>query len=155
MQRTNAQESARARKAGPGALSTLYRKELADHLHSARFFIIFALLGITSLAIADMAYSTDGIMGFANMMDNYKLELTLNRISPYYLDCEAVSTLLSPNVRTLGITTLSSLSGIIASYLSFDQSLLLVWPHLTCMIALVMAAFTVAYISFMRQEIRA
>lgn len=237
MQRTNAQESARVRKAGPGALSTLYRKELADHLHSARFFIIFALLGITSLAslasalgigvgalglatigvppsgeelmrigayllftvvytalwlalamlcsvlcrhaatsaliviavwifltmfatmiagaIADMAYPTDGIMGFANMMDNYELELTLNRISPYYLYCEAVSTLLSPNVRTLGITTQSSLSGAIASYLSFDQSLLLVWPHLTCMIALVMAAFTVAYISFMRQEIRA
>lgn len=106
-------------------------------------------------AVADAVYPTEGIMGFANLMDNYELELALNRISPYYLYCEAVSTLLNPNVRTLGITTQASLSGAIASYLSFDQSLLLIWPHLTCMIALTMAAFTVAYIAFMRQEIRA
>ena len=88
-------------------------------------------------------------------MSNYELQLSLSRTSPYYLYCEAVSTLLNPNVRTIGITTQESLSGALASYLSFDQSLLLVWPHLTCMVALTMAAFTVSYIAFMRQEIRA
>ena len=117
------------------------------------FFTMFATM--IAGAIADIAYPTDGIAGFANMLDNYQLELNLNRISPYYLYCEAVSTLLNPNVRTIGITTQASYSGAIASYLTFDQSVLLVWPHLTCMLALTMAAFTVAYIAFMRQEIRA
>lgn len=117
------------------------------------YFTIFATM--ISEVIANIAYPLDGIEGFYNMMDNYELQLTLNRTSPYYLYCEAVSTLLNPNVRTIGITTTNSLSGALASYLSFDQSLLLIWPHLTCMVALTMAAFTVSYVAFMRQEIRA
>jgi len=52
-------------------------------------------------------------------------------------------------------TTQASYSGAVAGYLSFDQSVLLIWPHLTCMLALTIAAFTVSYIAFMRQEIRA
>lgn len=117
------------------------------------FFTMFATM--IAGAIADSVYPTEGLMGLMNLMDNYELEQSLNRLSPYYLYCEAVSTILNPNVRTIGITTQASLSGALASYLTFDQSVLLVWPHLTCMLALTMAAFTVAYISFMRQEIRA
>lgn len=33
-----------------GGFSTLYKKELADHFHSARFKLVFALLILTSLA---------------------------------------------------------------------------------------------------------
>lgn len=117
------------------------------------FFTLFASMIVE--IIANLCYPLDGIAGYYNMMDNYQLQLNLNRASPYYLYCEAASTLLNPNVRTLGITTQASYSGALASYLSFDQSLLLIWPHLTCMAALTMAAFTVSYVSFMRQEIRA
>ncbi|MGN0802947.1 MAG: ABC transporter permease [Candidatus Faecivicinus sp.] len=117
------------------------------------YFTLFASM-VTSI-IANLCYPVDGIQGYYNMMSNYELQLTLSRTSPYYLYCEAVSTLLNPNVRTIGITTQESLSGALASYLSFDQSLLLIWPHLTSMVALTMAAFTVSYIAFMRQEIRA
>lgn len=117
------------------------------------FFTLFASMIVE--IIANLCYPLDGIAGYYNMMDNYQLQLNLNRVSPYYLYCEAASTLLNPNVRTLGITTQASYSGALASYLAFDQSLLLVWPHLTCMAALTMAAFTISYISFMRQEIRA
>ena len=117
------------------------------------FFTLFATM-VTEI-VANICYPLEGIKGYYNLMDNYELQQTLNRTSPYYLYCEAVSTLLNPNVRTIGITTTESISGAIASYLSFDQSLLLVWPHLTCMVALTMAAFTVSYIAFMRQEIRA
>ena len=117
------------------------------------YFTLFASM-ITEI-IANICYPLEGIEGYYNLMDNYELQQTLNRTSPYYLYCEAVSTLLNPNVRTIGITTTESLSGAIASYLSFDQSVLLIWPHLTCMVALTMAAFTVSYIAFMRQEIRA
>lgn len=51
--------------------------------------------------------------------------------------------------------TNSQLSGAIAGYLPFGQSLLLVWPHLVCMVALTAVCFALSYIGFMRQEIRA
>lgn len=116
------------------------------------FFTLFA--GMLVTIIANIAYPTEGLQGLVNLVPNYGLQLGLNRVSPYYLYAEAVSTLLNPNVRTLGLVTQASLSGAIASYLSFDQSVLLVWPHLTSMVALVMASFTVAYVFFMKQEIR-
>ena len=88
------------------------------------FLTMFATM--ISTAVASIVYPIDGIQGFYNMVDNYQPELNLNRVSPYYLYCEAVSTLLNPNVRTIGITTQASLSGALVSYLSFDQNVLLV-----------------------------
>ena len=134
---------------------------LCRHAATSALIVIALWIYLTLFAsmvvsvIANLAYPLDGIMGFYNAMDNYQLQLTLERASPYYLYCEAASTLLNPNIRTVGITTQASMSGALASYLTFDQSLLLIWPHLTCMVALVLFAFTCSYVLFMRQEIRA
>ena len=136
--------------------SVLCRHTATSALIVIAIWIYFTLFADMIVQIAaNILYPLDGIEGYFNMMDNYQLQLDLSRTSPYYLYCEAASTLLNPNVRTLGITTQASYSGAIASYLSFEQSLLLIWPHLTVMIALTMAAFTASYIVFMRQEIRA
>ena len=91
----------------------------------------------------------------ANMMKNYSLQLTINRISPYYLFTEAITTILNPSVRSIGIVTMSSYSGAIDSVLSVDQSLLLVWPHIVAMCAVVIVGFAVSYVAFMKQELRA
>jgi ABC-2 type transport system permease protein len=40
-------------------------------------------------------------------------------------------------------------------FLSFDQSLLLIWPHVVALVALMAVCFAAAYIWFMRQEVRA
>lgn len=133
---------------------------LCRHSATSALIVIAVWIFLTLFAsmivniVADIAYPLEGIEGYFNMMSHYELQKTLNRLSPYYLYCEAASTLLNPNVRTVGITTQASYSGALASYLSFDQSLLLIWPHLTCMLALTMAAFTISYVCFMRQEIR-
>ena len=92
--------------------------------------------------------------GMFNSVSNYELELNLNRISPYYLYSEAVSTIMSPSVRSVNAVTMDQLVGAISGYLSLGQSLLLVWPHLTGLIALMLATFAGSYIGFMRQEIR-
>lgn len=136
--------------------STLCKHAATSALIVIALWIYFTLFSAMVVEIiANICYPLEGIEGYYNMMSNYELQLSLSRSSPYYLYCEAVSTLLNPNVRTIGITTQESLSGALASYLTFDQSMLLVWPHLTCMVALTMVAFTVSYIAFMRQEIRA
>ena len=112
-------------------------------------------MSLVASGIANAVYPLSGMEGILNMVDNYELELAVNRISPYYLYSEAATTILNPSVRSIGVVTMSAASGAVASSLPFAQSLLLVWPHLVVMAALVLAGFAVAYIRFMRQEIRA
>lgn len=112
-------------------------------------------MSLVASGVANALYPLEGIEGFANILPNYELTLALNRISPYYLFSEAASTILNPGVRSIGVVTTTAYSGAVASSLSFGQSLLLIWPHLVVMAALVIAGFAIAYINFMRQEIRA
>lgn len=82
--------------------------------------------------------------------------LMLMRLSPSELYNEATTTLLVPTIRSLGPVTQEQYYGAIPNApLSFGQSLLLVWPQLTGMIAATLVCFAIAYIGFMRQEIRA
>lgn len=119
---------------------------------------LFCAIFISLLAgiIADACYPVGGndVQSMLNEVKNYTCEQNLNRISPYYLFGEATSTLLNPGVRSVNAVTMAQLSGALSSTLSVGQSLLLVWPHLTALAALMLVAFAVSYVSFMRQEIR-
>lgn len=118
------------------------------------FFSIFMSLVANIVAGAVYPMRNDYEM-MANSLNNYTLELNMNRISPYYLYSEAVSTIMDPSVRSVNVVTMSQLVGAVSGYLSFGQSLLLVWPHLVGLAALMIAAFAGSYIGFMRQEVRA
>ena len=118
---------------------------------------LFLSLFMSMLAgiIADAMFPvTDTWEGVLNASSNYSCQLALNRISPYYLYSEAAATIMNPNIRAINLISMESLSGAITGYLPFGQSLLLVWPHLAGMTALMTAAFAGSYVSFMRQEIR-
>lgn len=78
----------------------------------------------------------------------------LMRLSPSQLFQEATSTLLIPSIRSLGPLTMEQVYGAIPSPLPLSQSLLLVWPQLTGLIAATLICFAVSYSWFMRQEIR-
>ncbi|GGA73204.1 ABC transporter permease [Ornithinibacillus halotolerans] len=80
--------------------------------------------------------------------------LTISRLSPSYLFSESTTTLLSPEVRTLGPYTMEQTVGALAGPLPLGQSLLLVWPQLTGLIAATLICFAIAYYWFIRQEIR-
>jgi ABC-2 type transport system permease protein len=81
--------------------------------------------------------------------------LMLMRLSPYFLFGEATTALLDPSFRGLGILTVSDTTGMLPNPLSLGQSILIVWPQLTALIALTLICFAVSYVVFMRQEIRA
>ena len=117
------------------------------------FFTIFMSMVANIIANAVYPIGTQ-YQAMLNTMNNYTLQLGLNRISPYYLYSEAVSTIMNPTVRSVNVVTMQQLEGAISGYLSFGQSMLLVWPHLTGLVALMLAAFGGSYIGFMRQEIR-
>lgn len=84
------------------------------------------------------------------------LELMLSRISPNTLFVEATIALLDPTVRSLGIILPFELQGaLLGSPLPLEQSVVLMWPHFTVMIAATILLFALGYVLFQRQEIRA
>ena len=84
------------------------------------------------------------------------LEMALSRVSPNTLYAEVMVALLQPQIRSLGILLPSQLEGaILGAPLPLGQSTLLVWPQLTGLIAGSILLFTLAYVLFQRQEIRA
>ena len=84
------------------------------------------------------------------------LQLTLERLSPNTLYAEAVVGLLQPAVRSLGILLPTQLEGaVLGAPLPLSQSMLLVWPQFTALIAATILLFALAYVLFQRQEIRA
>lgn len=83
-----------------------------------------------------------------------KLVLGLSRLAPPQLFRDATTTLMMPKVRSLGPLTMSQVYGAIPSPLPIGQSLLIVWPQLTGLVAITFACFALSYRSFMRKEIR-
>ena len=64
--------------------------------------------------------------------------------------------LLSPETRSLGFVLPMQMRGAIpGAPLSFDQSLLLIWPQVTGLIASMIVLFAATYVVFQRQEVRA
>ena len=78
------------------------------------------------------------------------------RLSPNTLYAEALTALLNPAVRSLGPILITQLEGaVLGTPLPLSQSVLLVWPQITGLLALTLLLFTGAYVAFQRQEVRA
>ncbi len=115
------------------------------------FFSIFysMIINLIAKALAPPPMATEyQVVGFQ------KLILNLMRISPAQLFNEATTTLLMPSVRSLGPLTMEQVQGTIPSPLPLAQSLLLVWPQVTGLIAATIVCFALSYVAFMRMEIR-
>jgi len=83
------------------------------------------------------------------------IENMTNRVSPVYLfSSEIVQNLLNPRSHILSAIDPDA-TGILPTPLSLRQSLLLIWPHISTLFALVAVCFGISYIKFMRDEIRA
>jgi len=100
-------------------------------------------------------YPIDDNATVETLFRNESLRRSISRLSPLTIYSEAVTTILNPGVRTVGLIMASQLEGAIPSVLPLGQSILLVWAHIVTMIAMTVVCFAVSYIMFMRQEIRA
>jgi ABC-2 type transport system permease protein len=87
------------------------------------------------------------------------LQQTITRLLPDTIYQEAAFTILNPQVAA--VSNPATIGGYqqaaqrIPSLQSFDQSILLVWPHMVTLIAVTVLCFALAYVRFMRQEVRA
>ena len=116
------------------------------------FFALFMTLVVN--VVTEVLYPSSQLSTVGQIADYYECQMNLNRLSPYYLYSEAVSTIMNPAIRSMNVIMPEQLSGAIAGYLSLGQSLLLVWPHMTGLLAATAVIFAASYISFMRREIR-
>ncbi|HUG48668.1 MAG TPA: ABC transporter permease [Candidatus Limnocylindria bacterium] len=91
----------------------------------------------------------------AQQIANISLQQELARLSPNRLFEEATAAVLDPSVRTVGLVLPAQADRAISSILPLDQSLLVVWPQFVAIIAVTALAFALAYVTFMRQEVRA
>ena len=84
------------------------------------------------------------------------VDMDISRLSPNRLFAETTMAILDPSTRALGPVLSSDVEGAISGPpLPLSQSLLLIWPQLTSLLAAMVLLFTLAYVSFQRQEVRA
>jgi ABC-2 type transport system permease protein len=89
--------------------------------------------------------------------ENLAMQVELRRLAPNQLYTEATAVILDPSLRTVtpDLVTPAQLDGAVGGRMDLDQSLLVVWPQFVALIAVTAGVFAVAYVSFMRQEVRA
>jgi ABC-2 type transport system permease protein len=80
----------------------------------------------------------------------------ISRINPGTLYAESIQAILLPVLGTTSPTMMmiGIYSGLKPTPLPLTQSLLIVWPQMVGLIALTAVCFILAYVKFMREEIR-
>ncbi len=118
---------------------------------------VFGQLIINLIAGVLAPYST--ATSLQQAVDLKSLSDMITRIVPLTLYQEASTVILDPTTTTVSTpTTIGQLAQYqqqIPGLLSLDQSMLLIWPHVVVLIGLTVLCFALAYIAFMRQEVRA
>ncbi len=141
-------------------LSLLFRHTSTSALTGIGIWLFFILfVGLLAGIIANAAYPITDNSSLESYMNNKSCSEAISRISPTTLYGEAASAILNPAMRmvtsTFTISQYYQAYSMISGNLPFGQSLLLVWPHLTGLVALTMICFAISYVCFMKQEIRA
>lgn len=135
--------------------STIFKNPATSALCSIALWIFFSLFfAMVVNVIATTIFKPDSLTTTIEAIDWQNTYLNAMRFNPYYLFTESTTILLSPTTRTVGVITVEQAIGAIASPLPLSQSLLLIWPQLTGLLAATLICFAIAYIIFIRQEIR-
>lgn len=136
--------------------SLLFRHAATSALTGIALWLFFAIfLAMFAGLIANAMYPINSTATVDTQMSNYSLSQGISRISPTTLYSESSKMILDPNQRVIGLVMQSQVDKAIVGPLPLVQSLLIVWPHLTGLLALTMIVFAISYICFMKQEIRA
>ncbi len=137
-------------------VSVLVRRASTAALVTIAAWLVFSLFaGLIAGILADGLSPIDNSDDLNQVLDNARTELTVLRFSPDQLYTEATGVLLSPERQTTGILVLDVDTRTVPSTLSLTQSVLLAWWQVMAISAGAIAMFTIAYLIFLRQEVRA
>ena len=138
-------------------LSMLLRRTVTAALASIALWLFLGIfVGVLASVVAGLMVPNPGTAAETARLAT--IETVLGRMSPSVLYSESVRLLLNPVARTLVPILpeqLEQLRGLIVTPLTLGQSLRLMLPMFFTLVALVAVCFGIAYIKFMRTEIRA
>lgn len=129
--------------------SVLTRRAATSALVTVSIWLVLVLFGALIFQVVGSAVGGDDPVAAA------ETQVAVSRISPLTLFQEASTVMLDPTQRAVGLITFEQIDRAVVSELSIWQSLGIVWPQIVALIALVSVFFAVAFVSFMRQEVRA
>jgi len=146
--------------AGAMLFSVLFRSAAAAAMCSLGVWFVLTILWpvLVRLVVQAVAATPESIATGQQSIGQIELQLGLLRLSPNTLFTETLVAMLQPETRALGPVFVSPselMSMIPNAPLHFGQSLILIWPQLTALIAAVVVLFAITYVTFQRQEIRA
>ena len=117
------------------------------------------LLGSYLLPIIASTFFPSDTSSFETFFASSSAQQLFLRLSPAQLYSDIQVAVLNPSVASvLGPGNLGqAISGqeALPTLLSLDQSILVVWPQIVLLVALTTAMFALAYVLFLRQEVRA
>lgn len=136
--------------------SIVFRQPATAALASIAVWLFFTVFwGILASLFAQII-SPVQIGTLTEIVRQTETQLALSRLSPNTLYAETMLALLQPTVRSTGLLLPFQLEGaVMGSPLPLQQSVLIIWPQLTGLIAVTILLFALSYVLFQRQEIRA
>lgn len=136
--------------------SIVFRQTATAALAAIAVWLFFTIFwGIVASLLAQVLRPIQ-IGAAQELLAQAQFELLLTRLSPNTLYAEAMLALLNPATRALGFVLPIQLQGaVLGTPLPLRQSLLLIWPHLTGLVATTIVIFALGYVVFQRREIRA
>ena len=140
-------------------LSVLVRRAATAALIGFGVWLLVTIFGdlITTLIGGVLAPAANA--NADTILGSYQLQQLIARLLPSTLYSEVSLVLLNPAVTQVStpatIDQFEQAQQQIGTLFSLDQSLLLVWPHIVALVALMVVCFAGAYVAFMRQEVRA
>ena len=136
--------------------STLVRAPATSALAALAVWLVLSVFwSMIAPLVASIVVPIDPLDPMSLLNQFYMLQ-DLSRLSPATLYGEVASILLDPASRSVGPVFQSQLEGaLVGAPLSTGQSILLVWPEISSMVAAMLVLFTGAYVVFQRQEVRA
>lgn len=122
------------------------------------FFSFFVSMGSQVLANAIAPYDRDNPTAEA-LLNNARLERAISLTSPMTLYSDSASVIIDPMTKTTKTRLVGQLDQLLMARfqrpLPLPESLMVVFPYITILIALTLVCFGVTYACFMLQEVRA
>jgi len=136
-------------------LSVRFKQATASALTAIGIWVFFTIFyGIIVNMIAKAFFPDPAFLSQAELFSWNNLLLDLVGLAPSHLYTDATTALLMPTVRSLGPLSMEQMAGAIPTPLPLRESLLIVWPQVSGLLAATAVCFALSYYWFMRREIR-
>ncbi len=134
--------------------SVLFRQPATAALSAIAVWLFFSVFYPLIVSLITKSLEPSPTASPQHIIAFEQFRLALLRVMPNQLFSEATTTLLMPSVRSLGPLTMEQMVGTLPGPLPLGQSIMLVWPQVTGLVAGTIISFVISYYEFMRREIR-